>query len=311
MVTSIRQLQSSFPAIAKHRWISVGKREDNSVLNRDLYVVAYGRKRIKRMTGINHQCGNLLFIRSEVFIAADEFQKFSDTIVARALRHPAYLLGINSKMKASCSSIRRYSERIKNQNFEGGDIGYLSKLFNTSIAHVVNVIAFSYVFQNQEEIPRRIIDHIIERRKVEKKDIGVIREKLLIPLERETLFQQEIRDLLEIARRMPGNSTKHVSVRIRDEIVRHIQKYDWINSKYFNVRKVTYAETRRRLSGLRNAGAADKADDREKEFKETVMKLKLHQPEMTLLHAVREQLYYKTLRKELLFLFSAHATPRA
>ena len=133
-----------------------------------------------------------------------------------------------------------------------------------------------------------------------------MREKLLIPLEKKSLFQQESEDLLKITQsiKTEGYSLKRLPQEIKNVILGHIKKYDWINSKYFNVKEVTYAETLKRIAGFLKMEQKEKTEDQEKEFSQTIEKLKLNKHEQLLLNSIREQLYYKTLRKELIFLFS-------
>ena len=306
MLEVIKQLQPNFPAITKHQWVSIGKREENSVLNRDIYILAYNKRYIKKMTGLDYECKSLLFVNSEVFLDIGEFKKFSDEIVKRAIKNYTYFTNLSLKLKNSCNKIKSYSEQIKDKNFQGLKKEFLKKIFDTSIERLVDLVSFSYLLQNQEEIPKKIIDYIIKKRKVKKREVDFIRERLLIPPEKKSLFQQEFQNLLKIAKKIKEKKyfLKRLPKEMKNEIFTHIKKYDWINSKYFNVNEVTYAETLKRIAGFLKMEQKEKIEDQEKEFSQTVEKIKLNKHEQLLLNSIREQLYYKTLRKELIFLFS-------
>lgn len=308
MVEIIKQLKNKFPNIVKHQWISIGKREENSVLNRDIYILAYSKKYIKQMTGLEHECNNLLFVNSEVFLDRDEFKQFSDKVVKRAIKNPRYFFKLNQKLINSCKKIKNYSEQIKDKTFRGFKKKALKEIFSGSIEKLVELVSFSYLLQNQEEIPKRIIDFILKKRRSKK--IDLLREKLLIPIKKKTLFQQESQDLLKIAQKIKENdySLKKLPEEIKNKVLSHIKKYDWINSKYFNVKEVTYNETIERIASFlklkQKENREEIAEDREKEFNQIIEQLKLNKNDLLLLNSVREQLYYKTLRKELIFLFS-------
>lgn len=308
MVEVIKQLKNKFPNIIKHQWVSIGKREENSVLNRDIYILAYGKKYIKQITGLEQGCNNLLFVNSEVFLDRDEFKQFSNEVVKRAIKNPRYFFKLNQRLINSCNKIKNYSRRIKNKTFRGFKKETLKEIFSGSIEKLVELVSFSYLLQNQEEIPKRIIDFILKKRKIEK--IDLMREKLLIPVKKKTLFQEESQNLFQIAQKNKKRKVfiKKFSREIKNEILGHIKKYDWINSKYFNVKEVTYAETIERIANFlklkQKENGEEMAGDREKEFSQIVKKLKLTKNDLLLLNSVREQLYYKTLRKELIFLFS-------
>jgi hypothetical protein len=290
MLKVIKQLQPKFPTIIKHQWVSIGKREENSVLNRDIYILAYRKKYIKRMARLDHECKNLLFVNSEVFLDVEEFKKFSDRVVKRAVKNPAYFANLNFKLKDSCNKIKNYSERIKNKKFQGLKKEFLKKIFDASIDKLVELVSFSYLLQNQEEIPKKIIDHILKKRKIEKSEIELIREKLLVPLKKKSLFQQEFQDLLKIAKKIKEGkySFKRFPKEIKSEILSHNKKYDWINSKYFNVNEVTYTETLKRITGLLKMEQKEAVKEtQEKEFSQTIKKLKLNKQELLLLNSIR------------------------
>lgn len=289
-----KEILEQFPELNNHNWKNIGKRRNNSVLNREIYLQAFSEEMIQKITGINHGCHNQLFIDSAVYIDEDEFREFADTIVRKTLENQAYYQELIQKFAESCVKVEDYSQKLINKSFQRKTREELKQDFDEAIKILLPLITFSYLNHNEEEIAKRLLDEIASDHP--------LKGKLLVPIPKKTLLQQEKEELMIIVDEIENNDfdVKELPTEIQDKIQIHIQKYCWINSHYYHIKEVTVEETIERIKNLLKSKKEEKIQEEVDEVKQ----LGLNRQQKIILNALREQLFYKTQRKELISLFS-------
>jgi phosphoenolpyruvate synthase/pyruvate phosphate dikinase len=286
-----KTILQEYPALNNHNWKHVGKRKNNSVLNRDIYLNAFSREIINKIVGINHGCRNLLFLNEDLYVDVDEFTEFADEVFQKAIEDPSYYGEIIEKFAHVCEKFEKYARELMNKDFSGKSNEELWQTFDDALKSLLPLISFSYFNHNEEEIANRLLDYIAGD--------SPLKGKLLVPPDKKTLLQQEKEELMFIAAEV--NDLDNLSEQIKIKIKKHIQKYCWINSKYYNITEVTYEETVERLRKLVDV---EIQNDQREDVDFIIATLNLIDNKKRLLHSLREQLFYKTHRKELISLFS-------
>jgi phosphoenolpyruvate synthase/pyruvate phosphate dikinase len=258
-----------------NKWKSVGMRKNNSVLNRDIYIEAFSKKYIQAMTGIDHGCRNLLFVDSTLYINEKEFKEFADIVVVRALDESGYYKEIIAKFASACTNIEQYSYELMKESFADKSIEILKEDFRKAIDKFLVLVSFSYLNHNEEEIPKRL-------------RAAIDPEATIALPNKKTLLQQEKDVLHTLAKEIDVNNLTHESKKRMKE---HIAQYPWVKSKYFSVEEVSFEETIERMKKLVAVEQKEYENDTNNE-KHIIVGL------------LEEQLYHKTLRKELISLFS-------
>ncbi len=265
-----------FPELRKGEWRAAGQRPGNCILHRDLYAEAFQPAILERLFAVKAHAARVVYINDQVFLDTERYREFADRIVARIQEDAEAYAEMLKRFENACSTVHERAKALQTQSFAQHSLSELEQEFGAVMKELTEMIAFAYLSHNQEEIPRRLIEGMLE--KIPEQDRASLMKKILQPA-RKTLLQEE-RDAL-------GEIQKDD----KKQIQQHITTYPWLNSHYFRTKTVTEKEIIERMQKLQ--------PEEEKESFPTFAG-----KEARLVALIQEHMYLKTLRKELLKLMS-------
>ncbi|MBU0535948.1 MAG: hypothetical protein KKE20_03215 [Nanoarchaeota archaeon] len=286
-----KNLIKKTPSIENHNWKKVGERRSNSVLNRDLYAKGFGQKYIREMTGIDFGCKNLLFVNPELYLDVDEFAVFRDKFLENVRNDPEYYPLVVSRFRAYCDALKDLAYEIKEKDFSKAENADLKKQFERIMSALLDIMPFSYINHNQEEIPNILLEEVLIKAGVDKSRISEYKPKLIVPTDELTFSQQEAGALKELAEKLNKDNQKEL-------IRQHIEEYGWIKSSYFNARQATEQEILERIKNI------NQAQEKHKENDPVLKELNIDENQLKVVNCLKELLFLKTYRKELIGLIS-------
>jgi phosphoenolpyruvate synthase/pyruvate phosphate dikinase len=294
------------------KWFKILKRKRTPLINSFILdgLVRYYNKSID----IDYSFKNFAFIYDTWYGDADDFKRLKENILRQYADNPRYLRDLMDVAYDGADELDCFCKKIQKRDLRKRSNAQLSALFEEYSKRILDLVPYIQIAMAEEMIVTERIQAILNARI---KDAKVVQDEFLLlasPI-RKGYFEQENENLINLAIRIRNSPASLNSIKkgkadkLADKLIEgHLAEFSWIANMEYDGKLWAKGDILPRLQELVGKDAKailkmshDAERTKDAQLKTTLKSLKLSRSERALVDVMRELVFFRTYRTDVLF----------